>query len=150
MRTGADNQPLKGVTVIDLGQIYNGPYATLLMAMAGARVIKVEPLDGENMRRRGAVGGAMVPFAMLNSNKELVSLNIKDPRGKALLEQMATSSEVILGNFAPGVMHGLGLGHDHGRADQGHEVPVDHDRRCHGREAARRLRPRDRHRGTLQ
>lgn len=102
--------PLKGVTVIDLGQIYNGPYATLLMAMAGARVIKVEPMMGENMRRRGAVGGAMVPFAMLNSNKQFVSLNIKDERGKALLRRMAAKADVLLENFAPGVMERLGLG----------------------------------------
>ena len=108
-----DNQPLNGITVIDLGQIYNGPYATLLMAMAGARVIKIEPLVGENMRRRGAVGGAMVPFAMLNSNKEFVSLNIKSPKGRALLEQMAVKADVLLENFAPGVMTRLGLGPDH-------------------------------------
>lgn len=68
--------PLEGVTVIDLGQIYNGPYAGFLLAMAGARVIKVEPPNGDNMRRRGAVGGAMLPFAMLNSNKEFVTLNL--------------------------------------------------------------------------
>ena len=44
--------PLHGVTVLDLGQIYNGPYATFLMAMAGARIIKIEPLEGESMRQR--------------------------------------------------------------------------------------------------
>ena len=61
--------PLTGVTVIDLGQIYNGPYCTFLMAMAGARVIKVEPRGGENLRRRAKVGGAAVPFAMLNPTR---------------------------------------------------------------------------------
>lgn len=110
---GPANQPLSGVTVIDLGQIYNGPYATLLMAMAGARVIKIEPLNGENMRRRGAVGGAMVPFAMLNSNKEFVTLNIKSAKGKALLEKMVSRADVLLENFAPGVMDRLGLGPEH-------------------------------------
>lgn len=104
--------PLEGVTVVDLGQIYNGPYATFLMAQAGARVIKIEPLNGENMRRRGAVGGAMVPFAMLNSNKEFVSLNIKSPKGKRILEQLVGKADVLLENFAPGVMDRLGLGPD--------------------------------------
>ena len=47
--------PLSDVTVIDLGHIYNGPYATFLMAMAGANVVKVEPKGGENLRRRDAV-----------------------------------------------------------------------------------------------
>lgn len=105
--------PLTGVTVIDLGQIYNGPYATFLMAQAGARVIKIEPLNGENMRRRGAVGGAMVPFAMLNSNKEFVALNIKSARGKQLLEMLVAKADVLLENFAPGVMDRLGLGPEH-------------------------------------
>jgi CoA:oxalate CoA-transferase len=104
--------PLNGVTVIDFGQIYNGPYATFLMAMAGARVIKIEPKTGENMRRRGEVGGAMVPFAMLNSNKEFVTLNLKDKRGIELAEKMISRADVVLENFAPGVMDRLGLGPD--------------------------------------
>ena len=105
--------PLDGVTVIDFGQIYNGPYATFLMAMAGARVIKIEPKAGENMRRRGAVGGAMVPFAMLNSNKEFVTLDLKAESGRALAERMIARADVVLENFAPGVMDRLGLGPDH-------------------------------------
>ena len=106
------NLPLDGVTVIDFGQIYNGPYAGFLMAMAGAKVIKVEPKHGENMRRRGAVGGAMVPFAMLNSNKEFVTLNLKSPDGIALARQLIAKADVVIENFAPGVMDRLGLGPD--------------------------------------
>lgn len=106
----AASRPLEGITVVDLGQIYNGPYATLLMAMAGARVVKIEPPGGENMRRRGAVGGAMVPFAMLNSNKEFVTLNLKSERGRELFLAMAEGADVVLENFAPGVMDRLGLG----------------------------------------
>ncbi len=81
-------RPLDGITVIDLGQIYNGPYATFLMAKAGAEVIKIEPPGGEKMRRRGSVGGAMLPFAMLNSNKEFITLNLKSPEGLELLHRM--------------------------------------------------------------
>lgn len=109
----AQQLPLQGVTVIDFGQIYNGPYAGFLMAMAGARVIKVEPKNGENMRRRGEVGGAMIPFAMLNSNKEFVTLDLKHEAGKALAEQMIAKADVVIENFAPGVMERLGLGHEH-------------------------------------
>lgn len=105
------NMPLAGVTVIDLGQIYQGPYATLLMAKAGARIIKVEPPKGEPARLRAAVGmSATFPFAMLNSNKQGVSLNLKHPKGKALLERMAVKADVLLENFAPGVMDKLGVG----------------------------------------
>jgi CoA:oxalate CoA-transferase len=103
--------PLEGVTVLDLGQIYNGPYAAFLMAMSGARVIKIEPPDGENMRRRGAVGpGAIFPFAMLNSNKEFVTLNLKSEGGKEVFRRMVAKADVVIENFAPGVMDRLGVG----------------------------------------
>ena len=104
--------PLTGVTVIDLGQIYNGPYCTFLMAMAGARVIKVEPRGGENLRRRAKVGGAAVPFAMLNSNKEFISLDLKTARGKELLREMVGKADVLIENFSQGAMDRLGLGYD--------------------------------------
>jgi CoA:oxalate CoA-transferase len=105
------NMPLAGITVIDLGQIYQGPYATLLMAKAGARIIKVEPPKGEPARLRAAVGmSATFPFAMLNSNKQGVSLNLKHPKGKALLKRMVGEADVLLENFAPGVMDKLGVG----------------------------------------
>ena len=102
--------PLQSVTVIDLGQIYNGSYATFLMAMAGARVIKIEPREGEHLRRRGNVGGAGLPFAMLNSNKQSVTLNLKSERGRELFFEMVKRTDVVLENFAPGTMERLGCG----------------------------------------
>ncbi|HVZ10069.1 CaiB/BaiF CoA transferase family protein [Rhodopila sp.] len=102
--------PLSGITVIDLSHVYNGPYATFLMAMAGATVIKVEPHGGEHLRSRGDMGGAALPFAMLNSNKRCVTLNLKAERGKALLREMVARADVLVENFAPGVMDRLGLG----------------------------------------
>jgi CoA:oxalate CoA-transferase len=102
--------PLNGVTVIDLSHVYNGPYATFLMAMAGARVIKVEPLQGEHLRSRGDMGGADFPFAMLNSNKESVTLNLKTDAGRGLLRELVAEADVLVENFAPGVMNRLGLG----------------------------------------
>ena len=55
--------PLSGITVLDLSHVYNGPYATFLMAMSGATVIKIEPFEGEHLRSRGDMGGAALPFA---------------------------------------------------------------------------------------
>lgn len=104
--------PLEGVTVVDLGQIYNGPYCTFLMAMAGARIIKIEARGGENLRRRSVVGGAALPFAMLNSNKTFVTLDLKQARGVELLKQMARKADVLVENFAPGAMERRGLGYD--------------------------------------
>ena len=101
--------PLSGVTVLDLTQIYNGPYATFLMAQAGAEVIKVEPPGGEFLRRRDARSGAGVPFAMLNANKRSVSLNLKAPEGQALFLEMARHADVVAENYSPGVMARLGI-----------------------------------------
>ena len=104
--------PLSGITVLDLGQIYNGPYCGYLLAMAGARVIKVEPPGGENMRGRADRPLASYPFMMLNGNKETVTLNLKSERGKELLRGLAARADVLLENFSPGTMDGLGVGSD--------------------------------------
>jgi formyl-CoA transferase len=102
--------PLQGVVVADLTQIYNGPYATYLMAMAGARVIKIEPPGGEHLRKRGANSGAAMPFAMLNGNKESVRIDLKAPEGKTLFLKLIERVDVVVENFAPGVMDRLGIG----------------------------------------
>ncbi|GGE45577.1 hypothetical protein GCM10007276_23500 [Agaricicola taiwanensis] len=102
--------PLSGVVVIDLSHIYNGPYATFLMAMAGATVIKIEPHEGEHLRIRAALGGAALPFAMLNSNKKSIALNLKSPRGREVLLDMVRKADVLVENFAPGVTDRLGIG----------------------------------------
>jgi formyl-CoA transferase len=102
--------PLSGIRVIDLSHVYNGPYATFLMAMAGADVIKVEPPGGEHLRSRGDLGGADLPFAMLNSNKQCVTLNLKSDAGRALLHEMVARADILVENFAPGVTERLGIG----------------------------------------
>ena len=104
--------PLAGVTVIDLSQIYNGPYATFLLATAGATVIKIEPPGGESLRRRGVVGGAALPFAMLNGCKQSLELDLKTDAGKDVLRDLVRGGDVLVENFAPGVMERLGLGCD--------------------------------------
>lgn len=102
--------PLAGITVIDLSHVYNGPYATFLMAMAGANVIKVEPFQGEILRGRAGSGGAELSFAMLNSNKAPVTLNLKSEQGRELLREMVKKADILVENFAPGVMDRLGVG----------------------------------------
>lgn len=105
-------QPLQGVTVVDFTQIYNGPYATYLMAMAGADVIKVEPPSGEHLRQRSASSGAALPFAMLNGNKRSVTVNLKADAGRELVLRMIDKADVVVENFAPGTLARLGLGWD--------------------------------------
>ena len=103
------SQPLAGITVLDLTQIYQGPYCGFLMATAGADVIKIEPRGGE--RLRGA-GGAktQLSFATLNSNKKSITLDLKQERGKALLKELVQKADILLENYAPGVMDRLGVG----------------------------------------
>ncbi len=104
-------QALAGIRVLDLTQIYQGPYATFLMAMAGAEVIKIEPPGGERTRRGGGENTPLA-FAMLNSNKKSLTLDLKKPAAKALLLSMVEQADVICENFAPGTMERLGLGWD--------------------------------------
>lgn len=105
-----EHQPLAGITVLDLGQIYNGPYCGYLLAMAGARVIKVEPPGGERMRGRGTL--VSYPFMMLNGNKETVTLNFKSDAGRDVLRNLARHADVLLENFAPGTLDRQGVGAD--------------------------------------
>lgn len=104
--------PLQGITVVDLSQIYNGPYATYLLALGGAEVIKIEPPGGESLRRRAVVGGAALPFAMLNGCKQSLTLNLKSAQGKEALRALVAQADVLVENFAPGVMDRLELGAD--------------------------------------
>ena len=106
--------PLAGITVLDFGQIYQGPYATMLMAKAGANVIKIEPQRGEPLRRRvmASGGDTTLPMAMLNANKKGVTLDLKSERGKELLKQMVSRADVLLENFSPGMMDDLGVGYE--------------------------------------
>jgi CoA:oxalate CoA-transferase len=106
--------PLAGITVLDFGQIFQGPYATMLMAKAGADVIKIEPPGGEPLRRRVIAqgGDTTLPIAMLNANKRAVTLNLKSDAGKDLLKQMVARADVLLENFSPGTLDGLGVGYE--------------------------------------
>ena len=106
----ASPYPLSGITVVDLGQIYNGSYATFLMAMAGADVIKVEPPGGEPLRNRAETGTGALPFAMLNSNKRKIVLNLKTEAGRQILLKMVRQADVFLENFSPSTTENLGVG----------------------------------------
>lgn len=109
---GRHKPPLSGIVVLDLTQIYNGPYATFLMAQAGATVIKIEPPGGEHLRKREPSKGVAEPFAVLNCNKKSVVLNLRRPEAHQAFLQMVERADVVVENFAPGVMDRLELGHD--------------------------------------
>ena len=111
-----NQQPLTGITVLDFGQVYNGPYCGFLLAQAGARVIKIESITGETLRARGRATAATYPFTNLNANKECITLNIKTTEAQDIIKELVMKADVLLQNFAPGTMEKYGLGPEHLRA----------------------------------
>lgn len=103
------NTPLAGVRVIDLTRVYSGPYCAFLMAQAGAEVIKVEPIEGESVRKRNASGGAALPFAFLNANKQAITCDFKTPEGVEIMRRLLADADVLIENFRPGVLDRLGF-----------------------------------------
>lgn len=104
--------PFAGVTVIDLTRVLAGPYATMLLADLGARVIKVEaPGTGDDARAFPPfVGHDSAYFASINRGKESIALNLKDDADRALLFRLLAQADVLTENFRPGTMDRLGLG----------------------------------------
>src|SRR3989442_10429697 len=97
--------------VLDLGQVSDGPYCGLLLGFMGARVLKIEPPEGDVVRRRKR-DVEPYPLVMLNSNKESVVLDLKHPEGKALFLRLVRQADVVVENFAAGRMDRLGVGWD--------------------------------------
>jgi CoA:oxalate CoA-transferase len=102
--------PLHGVRVLDLGRVYQGPWAGLLLALAGADVIKVEEPLGEPARRGTGAVGTSIPLAMLNSNKRAITLDLKSDAGREQFLGLVRDADVVLENFGPGTMDDLGVG----------------------------------------
>jgi alpha-methylacyl-CoA racemase len=104
--------PLAGIRVLDFTTLLPGPMATLLLAEAGAEVIKIEHPDGENMRRfKPYWGKESVMFAMLNRGKKSVAADLKDPWVQGRVLVLAKTADVVVEQFRPGVMDRLGLGY---------------------------------------
>ncbi|MGE5241028.1 MAG: CaiB/BaiF CoA transferase family protein [Bacteroidota bacterium] len=107
--------PLAGVKVIELAHIMAGPVCGLMLADMGADVIKVEKVpDGDDTRRMvpPTVDGESAAFMILNRNKRGVSINLKSAAGKAVLEKLLATADVLIENYRPGTMERFGLGYD--------------------------------------
>jgi alpha-methylacyl-CoA racemase len=107
-------RPLEGLFVLDFSTLLPGPLATLLLAEAGAEVVKIErPGNGEEMRSRTPKWGTdSANFALLNRGKRSVALDLKNPAERARLQPLAERADVIVEQFRPGVMARLGLDYD--------------------------------------
>ncbi|HEY3260713.1 MAG TPA: CaiB/BaiF CoA-transferase family protein [Pseudonocardiaceae bacterium] len=105
-------QPLRGVTVVSLEQAIAAPYTTRQLADLGARVIKVErPGSGDFARGYDSrVNGMSSHFVWVNRSKESLTLDVKDPRGRAVLRRLLGTADVFVQNLAPGAAARMGLG----------------------------------------
>ncbi len=109
-----DDAPLSGVTVVDFTRVLSGPYCTMLLADMGARVIKIEqPGRGDDTRAWGPpfVNGESAYFLSINRNKESVTLDLKHPSSRNVLDRLMQRADVVVENFRPGTMERLGLGY---------------------------------------
>lgn len=105
--------PLQGFTVLDLSQGVAGPYCTQLLAGQGARVIKVEPPQGDWGRHVGvARNGHSTISSTYNGGKQSLAVDARHPDGKALILQLAQQADIIVQNFRPQVVQRLGLDYE--------------------------------------
>ncbi|MDP6348133.1 MAG: CoA transferase, partial [Dehalococcoidia bacterium] len=115
--TDTAERPLSGVRVTGLEQYIAGPYCTMLLADAGAEVIKIERPGGGDPRRQmppfaekdGRKKGA--GFMGYNRNKKSLCLNLRHAKGQEVFRKLVASSDVVVENLRPGSMTKLGLGH---------------------------------------
>ena len=111
------SKALEGIKILDLSQFEAGPSCTEQLAFLGADVIKVEPIEGEVGRsflklKEDDTGYDSWYFLSLNANKRAVTLNLKAPKAVELFKEMVKKVDVVVSNFAPGVMEKLGIGYD--------------------------------------
>ncbi|HVG84738.1 MAG TPA: CoA transferase [Vicinamibacterales bacterium] len=101
---------LDGIVVLDVTQVMAGPYCAMLLSDMGARVIKVEPPDGDSTRAMaGARGGDNPAFGAVNRGKLGVVLDLSQEAGRDVFFRLARQSDILIENFRPGVMKRLGL-----------------------------------------
>jgi crotonobetainyl-CoA:carnitine CoA-transferase CaiB-like acyl-CoA transferase len=110
-------QPLDGVFVVDFTTLLPGPLATLLLAEAGAEVVKIERPGGEDMRHyQPRFDGESAMFALLNRGKQSLVLDLKNDADREKLTPLLKRADVLVEQFRPGVMTRFGLGYEAVRA----------------------------------
>ena len=107
--------PLAGLTVLDFTRVLSGPYCTMLLGDMGARVIKVEqPGRGDDTRAWGPpfVSGESAYFLSINRNKESLTLDLKSPSSRGVIDALLRRADVLVENFRPGTMERVGLSYE--------------------------------------
>lgn len=103
-------KPLDGIKIIDFSTLLPGPFATLILAEAGAEIIKIERPGGEDMRKTPPfINGESVLFNLLNRGKRSVEIDIKSKEGYEQIINLIKSADIVIDQFRPGVMERLKL-----------------------------------------
>ncbi len=106
-------QPLSGLFVLDFTTLLPGPLATLMLAEAGAEVMKIEQPKGENARRfPPMIDGESAAFLMLNRGKKSMTLDLKNEKDRDALVPLIARADILVEQFRPGVMARLGLAYE--------------------------------------
>lgn len=110
----AARRPLEGMRVIEAGQLLAGPFTGTILGYFGAEVIKVEPPEGGDPIRtwRETRDGVSFWWRSIARNKKCVTLDLRTPRGRELMTELAARADVFVENFRPGIMEKWGLGPD--------------------------------------
>ncbi|QKV53885.1 CaiB/BaiF CoA transferase family protein [Comamonas antarctica] len=103
----ANALPLQGLRVVEFSHMVMGPTCGMVLADLGAEVIKVEPVEGD--RTRHLLGAGAGFFPMFNRNKKSIALDLRHPDGLQAAIRLASSADVVVQNFKPGVMRKYGL-----------------------------------------
>lgn len=108
-----DDAMFDGLTVLDLSQGIAGPYCGLILRQQGARVIKVEPPEGDWSRQMGRIRAGHTAIAVAcNAGKESVVLDARSAAGRAAIGRLAQCADVVIQNFRPGVAERMGVGYE--------------------------------------
>lgn len=106
-------RPLEDLKVVELGQLIAGPFAGKVLSEFGAEVIKVEPPEGDPLRKwRKVHDGTSLWWYVQNRNKKSITVNLRMPEGQEVVRRIAQKADVVIENFRPGTLEKWGLGYD--------------------------------------
>ena len=106
-------KPLEGLKVIELGQLIAGPFAGKFFSEFGAEVIKIEPPQGDPLRKwRKLHRGTSLWWYVQNRNKKSVTVDLRAPEGQEVVRRIARDADVVIENFRPGTLEKWGLGYE--------------------------------------
>jgi len=111
------SKPFSGIKVIDFTRVLAGPYGSYQLALLGADVIKIEAREGDDMRYGSRSNewekrGLAAPWVAVNAGKRSITLDLKKPKAIEIVKRLVAKADVVMENFRPGVMDGLGIGYE--------------------------------------